>query len=70
MAFHIWILVANTYVQKSIGPDSGIGSFIFGVCITELADRIINTMHVEEYPRPDFNEMISTTRVNDCGNGG
>lgn len=33
----------------------------FGVCITELRDGRINVLHAEEYPRPDFNEMIETT---------
>ena len=32
-----------------------------GVCITELVDGMVNVVHAEEYPRPDFNEMIKTT---------
>lgn len=52
---------ANSYTQKSVGPDSGLGSSAFGVCITELRDGIVNVLHAEEYPRLDFNEMIDIT---------
>lgn len=38
-----------------------LGSSAFGVCITELRDGIINVLHAEEYPRPDFNQMMETT---------
>ena len=31
------------------------------VCITELADGLVNVIHAEEYQRPDFNQMINTT---------
>ena len=41
--------------------DPGFGSSNFGVCITELVDGKINVLHAEEYTRPDFNQMISTT---------
>lgn len=51
----------NTYTQKSVGLDPGFGSSGFGVCITELVDGMINVLHAEEYPRPDFNDMINTT---------
>jgi hypothetical protein len=47
--------------QKSVGLDPGFGSSNFGVCITELVDCMVNVLHAEEYPRPDFNEMIQTT---------
>jgi hypothetical protein len=53
--------LGNNYTQKSVGLDPGFGSSAFGVCITELVDGIINVLHAEEYPRPDFNEMIETT---------
>lgn len=52
---------AISYTQKSVGLDPGFGSSAFGVCITELIDGGINVLHAEEYPRPDFNEMIETT---------
>ena len=51
----------NCYTQKSVGLDPGFGSSAFGVCITELVDGVINVLYAEEYPRPDFNQMISTT---------
>jgi hypothetical protein len=53
--------MGNSYTQKSIGLDPGFGSSAFGVCITELRDGIVNVLHAEEYPRPDFNQMIDTT---------
>ena len=52
---------ANSYTQKSVGLDPGFGSSNFGVCITELVDGMVNVLHAEEYPRPDFNQMIKTT---------
>ena len=51
----------NSYTQKSVGLDPGFGSSNFGVCITELVDGMVNVLLAEEYPRPDFNEMIETT---------
>ena len=53
--------VLNSYTQKSVGLDPGFGSSNFGVCITELVDGMVNVLHAEEYPRPDFNAMIQTT---------
>jgi hypothetical protein len=51
----------NSYTQKSVGLDPGFGSSNFGACITELVDGLVNVVHAEEYNRPDFNQMISTT---------
>jgi hypothetical protein len=51
----------NAYTQKSVGLDPGFGSSNFGVCITELVDGLVNVIRAEEYPRPDFNQMILTT---------
>jgi hypothetical protein len=51
----------NSYTQKSVGLDPGFGSSDFGVCITELIDGQVNVLHAEEYPRPDFNQIIVTT---------
>ena len=31
------------------------------MCITELIDGMVKVLHAEEYNRPDFNQMISTT---------
>lgn len=53
--------LGNSYTQKSVGLDPGFGSSDFGVCITELIDGQVNVLHAEEYPRPDFNQMIETT---------
>jgi hypothetical protein len=53
--------LGNSYTQKSVGLDPGFGSSNFGVCITELVDGMVNVLHAEEYPRPDFNAMIQTT---------
>lgn len=50
-----------SYTQKSVGLDPGFGSSAFGVCITALEDGMINVLHAEEYPRPDFNFMIEKT---------
>jgi hypothetical protein len=55
------IFSVNQYTQKSVGLDPGFGSSNFGVCITELRDGLVNVLHAEEYPRPDFNAMIQTT---------
>jgi hypothetical protein len=54
-------ITKNEYTQKSVGLDPGFGSSAFGVCITELVDGVINVLQAEEYPRPDFNQMINTT---------
>lgn len=51
----------NSYSQKSVGLDPGFGSSNFGVCVTELVNGMVNVLHAEEYPKPDFNEMIKTT---------
>lgn len=53
--------IPHPYSQKSVGLDPGFGSSNFGVCITELRDGLVNVLHAEEYPRPDFNDMIETT---------
>jgi hypothetical protein len=52
---------SNLHSQKSVGSEYGFGSSNFGVCITELVDGMINVLHAEEYPRPDFNQMINAT---------
>jgi hypothetical protein len=55
------LATGNCYTQKSVWLDPGFSSSAFGVYITELHDGIVNVLHAEEYPRPDFNEMIETT---------
>jgi hypothetical protein len=54
--------INHGYTQKSVGLDPSFGSSNFGICITELVDGLVNVVHAEEYQRPDFNEMINTTR--------
>ena len=49
------------YTQKSADLDPGFGSSNFDVCNTEWVDGMVNVLHAEVYPRPDFNEMIKTT---------
>jgi hypothetical protein len=51
----------NSYTQKSVDLDPGFGSSAFGVCITELVDGVINVLHADEYPKPQFDDMIKTT---------
>ena len=51
----------NAYTQKSVGLDPGFVSSNFDVCITELRDGLVKLLHAEEYQRPDFNTMITTT---------
>ena len=53
--------IAQSYTSKSVGLDPGFGSSNFGVCITELVDGLVRVLHAEEYHRPDFNSMITTT---------
>ena len=53
--------IGNIYTQKSVGLDRGFGSSNFGVCITELRDGLVHVLHAEEYHRPDFNSMITST---------
>jgi hypothetical protein len=42
-----------------MGIDPAYGSSAFGIVVTECADGIVQTMHAEEYHRPDYNEMPS-----------
>lgn len=51
----------NSYSRKSVGLDPGFGSSAFGICITKLVDGMANVLYAEEYPRPQFDEMIKTT---------
>jgi hypothetical protein len=51
----------NTYSRKSLGIDPGFGSSPFGIVITEWVDNQIQIAYAEEFPRPDFNQMITIT---------
>ena len=50
-----------SYTQKSVGIDPSFGSSAFGIVITELVDGLINVLYADEFHRPDFDTMISTT---------
>jgi hypothetical protein len=56
-----WNSNLNSYTQKSMGLDPGFGSSAFGIVVTEYVDQMINVVYAEEFPRPDFNNMIETT---------
>ena len=49
------------YTQKPMGLDPGFGSSAFGIVVTEYIDQMINVLYAEEFPRPDFNQMIELT---------
>jgi hypothetical protein len=46
--------------SKSTGIDPAWGSSAFGIVVTQWADGIVHILHVEEYHRPDYNEMLIT----------
>ena len=50
------------FTSTSMGIDPGWGSSAFGIVVTQFVadDHHIQIMHVEEYHRPDYNEMLST----------
>src|SRR3954451_12071798 len=39
--------------------DPAYGSSVFGIVVTIFVDGIAQILHVEEYHRPDYNEMLS-----------
>jgi len=41
-----------------MGIDPGFGSSAFGVVVTQISDKQIQTLEAEEYYRPDFNQML------------
>jgi hypothetical protein len=48
------------FTSVSMGIDPGYGSSAFGIVVTQWVDNHIQILHVEEYHRPDYNEMLST----------
>jgi hypothetical protein len=50
-----------SFTSTSMGIDPGYGSSAFGIVVTQWANGIVQIMHVEEYHRPDYNEMLSTS---------
>jgi hypothetical protein len=49
------------FTPKSMGIDPAWGSSAFGIVVTQWIDNHIQILHAEEYYRPDYNEMLSTT---------
>jgi Terminase RNaseH-like domain len=49
------------FTPKSMGIDPAWGSSAFGIVVTQWIDNHIQILHAEEYHRPDYNEMLSTT---------
>jgi hypothetical protein len=47
--------------SRSMGIDPAWGSSAFGIVVTQWIDNHIQILHAEEYRRPDYNEMLSTT---------
>jgi len=45
--------------SKSMGIDPVYGSSAFGIVVTQWVDGIVQILYVEEYHRPDYNEMLS-----------
>jgi terminase large subunit-like protein len=52
---------SSYFTSKSMGIDPAWGSSAFGIVVTQWADGIVQILHAEEYHRPDYNEMLSTT---------
>jgi hypothetical protein len=49
------------FSSTSMGIDPAYGSSAFGIVVTQWVDNHIQILHAEEYHRPDYNEMLSTT---------
>jgi hypothetical protein len=41
-----------------MGIDPAYGSSTFGIVVTQWVDSHIQTLHAEEYHRPDYNEIL------------
>jgi hypothetical protein len=50
--------VVNSYAAKSMGIDPAYGSSNFGIVITQFCDGLIQVLYADEFPRPDYNEML------------
>jgi hypothetical protein len=48
----------NSYTFKSMGIDPAYGSSNFGIVITQFSDGMIQVLYADEFPRPDYNEML------------
>ena len=47
------------FTSVSMGIDPAYGSSAFGIVVTQWVDDHIEILYVEEYHRPDYNEMLS-----------
>jgi hypothetical protein len=47
--------------SKSMGIDPAYGSSAFGIVVTQWVDGVVQILYAEEFHRPDYNEMLSTT---------
>jgi hypothetical protein len=47
------------FTSTSMGIDPAYGSSAFGIVVTQWVDNHVQILHVEEYHRPDYNEMLS-----------
>jgi hypothetical protein len=53
------------FTSVSMGIDPAYGSSAFGIVVTEWTDNHIRVLYADEYHRPDYNEMLSTSiRIN------
>lgn len=59
----------NPNAKKSIGVDPAFGSSNFAIVATQLVNGKIQVIHVEEYNRPNFADMIDRVweLKNNCG---
>jgi hypothetical protein len=48
-----------SFTSVSMGIDPAYGSSAFGIVVTQWVDNHIEILYVEEYHRPDYNEMLS-----------
>ena len=48
----------NPFALRSIGIDPGWGSSPFGVSVCEYSDNKVRVLYAEQFPRPDYNEML------------
>ncbi|MFL6355039.1 MAG: DEAD/DEAH box helicase family protein, partial [Nitrososphaeraceae archaeon] len=49
------------FTSRSMGIDPAYGSSAFGIVVTQWVDGIVQILYAEEYHRPDYNEMLSTS---------
>jgi hypothetical protein len=50
----------HSFTTKSMGIDPAYESSAFGIVVTQWLDNHIQILYAEEYPRPDYAEMLKT----------